>query len=200
MQIYEVKDYLPRAYFTPHWQWIDDQNDVKVAVENKDSQFDPKLDTFVNRKSTSGHPSDQVRDPFAPKLSAPPAVAPTTATAEGNLSSLASVSILQDQPEHVSVSIRTDRPGFVVLTDRFYPGWQALVDSVPQLIYEANVEARAVYVPAGSHLIEFDYQPDSLKTGFLLTSLGLIFGGLLLASAVAPFLRRSILAMAGQKE
>jgi len=196
VQIYQVKNPLPRAYFAANWKWTDDQDEVKRAFSKSGSMFDPGVDTFINRQFASGHLPNSMADPFAPKLAAPPTVAPPRQ--EPLPDGAATVSILQDRPEHVSVSVRTVRPGFVILADRFYPGWQALVDSVPRLIYQANVEARAVYVPAGAHLIEFNYQPDSLRTGYLLTSLGMMFCLFLLASSLWPFIYRSIKAMAGQ--
>jgi uncharacterized membrane protein YfhO len=86
----------------------------------------------------------------------------------------------------------------VVLTDHFYPGWQALVDGVPRPIYKANLESRAVYIPKGAHLIEFNFEPESLKIGFLLCALGCAFAVLLLVCALAPMTWSAIRRTAGQ--
>jgi hypothetical protein len=90
------------------------------------------------------------------------------------------VTILQDQNEHVALSVQCDKDSLVVLNDRFYPGWKAKIDSVPATIYRANGFMRSVYVTKGSHLVEFDYRPDCLRFGLYLAALA-IFVTLVLA-------------------
>jgi uncharacterized membrane protein YfhO len=71
------------------------------------------------------------------------------------------------------VVIETDarRPGYLVLTDTFYPGWRADVDGTAQTIYRANYLFRAVYVPAGRHVVTFEYVPRTFQLGAVLTGL-----------------------------
>jgi hypothetical protein len=88
------------------------------------------------------------------------------------------VTFLQDQPEHVAISVKTPKAAFLVLNDRYYPGWQATVDSQPVTLYRANAFMRGVFLTTGAHLVEFDYKPESLTQGFYLTAVGT--GGLLL--------------------
>lgn len=95
-------------------------------------------------------------------------------------SSTNKVTILQDQNEHVALSVQCDKDSLVVLNDRFYPGWKAKIDSVPATIYRANGFMRSVYVTKGSHLVEFDYRPDCLRFGLYLAALA-IFVTLVLA-------------------
>jgi uncharacterized membrane protein YfhO len=65
----------------------------------------------------------------------------------------------------VTVNVDLPTPGFLVLTDSFYPGWQALVDGQESPLYRANSVVRAVYVPAGAHLVEFLYRPTDFYAG-----------------------------------
>ncbi len=69
--------------------------------------------------------------------------------------------------EHDHVAVRTDaeREGWLVLSDRFYPGWQAFVDGERTHIYKANVMVRAVKVPAGRHRVDFHFRPRSVYLG-----------------------------------
>jgi hypothetical protein len=68
-------------------------------------------------------------------------------------------------PEEVDLRVTTSNPSFLVLTDTFYPGWNAYVDDKPTNTYRAYGLVRAVFVSAGSHQISFKYEPDSFKIG-----------------------------------
>src|SRR5262245_23390680 len=67
--------------------------------------------------------------------------------------------IVEYGPEHVRVRTRATRPGLLVLTDQFYPGWTATVDDAPVPIVRANVLFRGVPVPAGEHEVRFAFHP-----------------------------------------
>jgi hypothetical protein len=73
-----------------------------------------------------------------------------------------------DDPDRLRIEARLDAPGFVVVADTYYPGWQASVDGQPTSIYPGDLLFRAVYVPAGDHVIEFEYRPWSLRYGVAL--------------------------------
>lgn len=69
------------------------------------------------------------------------------------------------------VSIRADMAcaGMVILTDTWYPGWEAHIDGRPAVIHEAYGMVRGVVVPAGLHELEFRYRPWSVLLGMVLT-------------------------------
>ena len=75
-----------------------------------------------------------------------------------------------------SVDIEVDlaAPGFLVLTDNYYPGWQVYVDGEREPIWRAYYFARAVYVPGGGHTIQFVYRPASFWGGVSLAVSGLL--------------------------
>ena len=62
----------------------------------------------------------------------------------------------------------------LVLSDTYYPGWKALVDGKPEKIYQANYAFRAVPLNAGTHKVEFVYDPVSFKLGAGVTLLGIL--------------------------
>jgi hypothetical protein len=80
----------------------------------------------------------------------------------------------QEDPDHLVVEARLERPGFVVIADTYYPGWTASIDGAPTTIFPADLLFRAVYVPAGTHTVELRYQPASLFYG-VLVSAGAVF-------------------------
>ncbi len=84
-----------------------------------------------------------------------------------------------------SVELRTDSPdeGFVVLSDVNYPGWSATVDGTDTPVYAANHLLRGVYVPAGEHLVRFQYRPTHWTIALWMTASGLLLVSLALVMA-----------------
>jgi uncharacterized membrane protein YfhO len=64
-------------------------------------------------------------------------------------------------------------PGWLVLTDTYYPGWQASVDGQPADIAQVNVMFRAVALPAGQHRVVFEFKPRSVQMGAWISGLAL---------------------------
>jgi hypothetical protein len=77
----------------------------------------------------------------------------------------ASAEIIKYAPEHVVVRATTDTPGYLLLTDTHYPGWEATVDGEPAQILRANILFRAVRLEAGTHRVEFRFRPASVRWG-----------------------------------
>lgn len=73
--------------------------------------------------------------------------------------------IVRYDPETVQVRADLSAPGFLVLTDSYYPGWHAFVDGVEKPILMASGLFRAVELEPGSHVVKFVYQPSSLVLG-----------------------------------
>jgi hypothetical protein len=57
------------------------------------------------------------------------------------------------------------RDAVLVLSERDYPGWRARIDGEPTSIVRANYILRAVYVPAGTHVVEVWFEPPGLVAG-----------------------------------
>ncbi len=98
---------------------------------------------------------------------APPAI-PEPAVTTG------SVTITEAALNRMTLRAEMAAPGFVVLADAFYPGWQATVDGQPTPVYRANTVVRAVYVPAGEHEIVFHYRPVEFWAGAAVSGLALV--------------------------
>lgn len=74
----------------------------------------------------------------------------------------------------VSVDVTTDEPGYLVLSDAYYPGWCAIVDGQPAPIRRANYAFRAVHVPAGQHTVQFIFDPLIWKVSLAISGLTLL--------------------------
>jgi uncharacterized membrane protein YfhO len=72
------------------------------------------------------------------------------------------------------MQVESDRDYWLVLADTYYPGWTALVNGQPAEIQHANLMFRAVQVPAGPAVVEFDYRPAWLVPALLLSIAGLV--------------------------
>ncbi|MFQ5473087.1 MAG: YfhO family protein, partial [Dehalococcoidia bacterium] len=75
------------------------------------------------------------------------------------------VEVVALETMYVRLRVNMDRPGYVVLTDTYYPGWQVRVNDKPAAILRANGMLRAVRVPEGPVDIVFKYVPVSFYAG-----------------------------------
>jgi len=73
--------------------------------------------------------------------------------------------IVQYSNNFVKVRVETDQAGYLILTDAFFPGWQAYLDGERTPIYMANGAFRAVLLPPGKHEVVFRYFPFSFLAG-----------------------------------
>ncbi len=69
------------------------------------------------------------------------------------------------EPNKVVINAHADKPGVLVLTDSFYPGWKAWVDGVESEIVRVNGLVRGVYLTEGRHEVVFKYQPWTFRLG-----------------------------------
>jgi hypothetical protein len=84
------------------------------------------------------------------------------------------VRFAEDGDRTVVIDVRAQRPGFLVLEDTYYPGWEARVDGARTRVRVANAAFRAVSVPAGHHVVRFDYRPASVRLGTAISGLALL--------------------------
>jgi hypothetical protein len=66
------------------------------------------------------------------------------------------------------------RPGLLVVSEGYYPGWRAEVDGVAAAIVPTNGMMRGVVVPAGEHRIVFRFRSHAIAIGFSLSGLAII--------------------------
>lgn len=82
----------------------------------------------------------------------------------------ARATIVEYKPERVVVQAQTDRAGYLILADTFYPGWEARLDGQPAPILRADYTFRAVLLSPGDHSIVFEFRPPLLMWGALLSA------------------------------
>ena len=67
--------------------------------------------------------------------------------------------------QQVGLRVQTQCPGVLVLSDNWFPGWNATLDGKSVPILEADGALRAIAVPGGVHRIEMRYSPASIGWG-----------------------------------
>lgn len=77
-----------------------------------------------------------------------------------------SADIINYQPERVQIKTKTKADTILMLTDTYADGWKVTIDGQAAHLYMADGIYRAVQLPAGEHLVEFTYLPNSFVLGF----------------------------------
>ncbi len=124
---------------------------------------------------TGYHVSKTIQDVLK-TLSSPDFDPRQTVILEKNISMPQTVNSPENKAEikkygKTEVEIKTSlkNAALVVLSDSFYPGWEAEIDGQKTAILAADINSRAILAPAGSHLITFSYKPKLIFWGLLIT-------------------------------
>jgi hypothetical protein len=83
---------------------------------------------------------------------------------------------------HIIVKVTASSRGTLVLSELYYPGWEARVNGSPQRIAEVHGGLRGIPIPQGESVVTVDYAPASVMLGAILSLL--TFALTLVAAAV----------------
>ncbi|MFE7224862.1 YfhO family protein [Nocardioides sp. NPDC057577] len=100
--------------------------------------------------------------------------------------STAQVDVRRDEAETISAEVTADGAGYLVVADSIArPGWSATVDGRPVDLVPGNHAFAAVPIPDGTHTVTLRYEAPGLRTGAVVSLLGvLVTLGLLLVPRV----------------
>jgi len=156
--MFEFTGALPRAGLYTDWRTV--TNEQAALAELASPSFDPEKTVLIS--------------------SAVPGSSGTNANPR-------EVKFVSYAPKDIVLSAKADAPSVLLLNDRFDPNWKVFVDGNSQAVLRCNFLMRGVYIPAGSHNVEFRFvQP----MGPFYVSLGGVIVALLL-SAILLILPRS---------
>ncbi len=94
---------------------------------------------------------------------------PQPAEADSNTGQGGTAEIVRYENALVTIQASLPAPGFVVLADTYYPGWEARIDGAPAHLYRADGAFRAVWVPAGEHELEYRFTLPILRIGAIVS-------------------------------
>jgi hypothetical protein len=152
LTIYENTRALPRAWVVPRAVAIPDRPQALAYVTSP--AFEPLREVVID-------------DPAA-------------AQGGGQSPAPGAAVIERYEEDDVVVATQSPAPAWLVLADTWYPGWRASVNGAAAPIQRANVNFRAVRIPAGQSRVVFAFRPAAVRWGTALTLLGVAFplGGL----------------------
>ena len=169
LAVYENPDPLPRAWLVPEAQVFPNEEDVLAAL--KQPAFEP-LHTVVLAQN-----DDNTSIPAPADESIP-------------LSMEEPVSVLAYSPNEILLAAHAERPGYLVFSEVWFPGWLATVNGEPAPVLRANYTFRALPVPAGDLEIRLWYAPGSWRRGLALLGVAfLLLAGLYLSRLVTLKMR-----------
>ena len=73
-----------------------------------------------------------------------------------------SIVLTNYEPNCLKYEVNSGKGGVVVFSENYYPGWISLIDGEEVAHGRANYILRAMNVPAGKHVVEFKFDPQSL--------------------------------------
>ncbi len=148
IKMYQNGEVMPRALFMTEEQFVADsdlgtEDALKIM---RDSSFNPNTQVVI-----SGTDSQQ-------------GIWPALNTSSSD--------VIEYTDTRVAVSVDANYPGYLLLTDAYYPGWKATVNGVDTPVERADVMFRAVQVPAGHSTVVFEYRPAWLPLALIIGGVG----------------------------
>ena len=150
LKIFENKKHYPRAFVLYNYEVIDDKTQSLARL--KSANFNPETTAILTKEIAL----------FAPQ----------TSTSKGPHFSTATITNYSSQK--VVIKTTLEKPGLLVLTDLFYPGWKAYVNQSEVEILQTDYIFRSIPLDVGTHEIVFTYQPQSFATGLKISIASLL--------------------------
>jgi uncharacterized membrane protein YfhO len=83
--------------------------------------------------------------------------------------------IIHYSADQIDIETEISQPGWLVLSEIWYPGWQAIVNGSPQPVEKVDGLLRGVYLAGpGSYQITLGYQPRSVIWGSWITGMTIV--------------------------
>lgn len=154
-KVYENSIYFSRAWLVP--QVRVEASDEEVLRQVRQGSFDPSKLALV---------SDPPEVRFAD-------------SEDGH----ANIRITTYQPNQIELSADTLRGGLLVISEIYYPGWEATLNGETTHIYKVNGMIRGIVVTPGQNRIIMQYRPASVRRGAAL-SLAAVLAMLILGAVI----------------
>ena len=175
------RGFLPRLEASDRWRHVGDLERTRVYenlramprawIVSEVRRLPPDLVLYALRNSVL--PSGETFDPARVAL----VEDPSFELASTGDALVADVAVMPGTDTDIVVQVDTPTSAFLVLSDIYYPGWQAAVDGEPTPIARVDYVLSGVRLEAGSHIVQFEYRPSSLRWGVLISALSALCVG-----------------------
>jgi hypothetical protein len=156
VRVFAVPEPLPRAYVVDGVRMDGPPDEPSVVI----------APGFDERREVALHPS-----------SGRPAMPPQDDAGRARIVARGS--------DRLAIEVSARRPGLLVVTESYDPGWRAWVDGAPAPVWRANAVFRAVAVGEGDHRVEMRYRPPSAAWGATASVLGAVLAAVLIGRRTA---------------
>lgn len=145
-KVYRNKTVLPRAIFVP--SAIAAASDVEAGMILNSSSYDPSRYVVLSKGD----------------------LPPPGGIDSSLMLSSAFVIISNYSAGRISLKIQTSG-GFLLLSEIYFPGWQAYVDGAPSKVLRADIALCAIPISSGTHTVEFLFESPALRNGAAITAI-----------------------------
>lgn len=141
--VLENRQVLPRAWLAPAAYVMTSTEQTLTAMRSP--VFDPRRMALVESRPPIPMPG--------PGAQSPPG----------------EVTVTRYGGERIDLTAHAVTNALLVLSEKYYRGWRAVVDGRPAEIQPVDHVLRGIYVEAGDHTVQFIFDPRSFKIGKYLT-------------------------------
>ncbi|MFN8458347.1 MAG: YfhO family protein [Anaerolineae bacterium] len=154
-KVFRMGDPFDRAWFVGQTEVIPDQSQALARLAADD--FDLRRSAVVSQPIPSPLEAD---------------------------TSTAALEIMAWGPNSLTIHTQTAGQHLLVLSQIYYPGWQAALDGQPVEVWQVNTILQGILIPPGGHTLELKFSPPAFWLGVVisLSAAILCLGGLLWAT------------------
>ena len=87
---------------------------------------------------------------------------------------ISQIELLKNKTHKKIYSIESNKPGFVVFSEMFYPGWKAEINNKEVKLHKVNFILRGLFVTKGANQIKFYFEPSAIKYGSLFQIISIV--------------------------
>lgn len=158
--LHVLEDPLPRAYLARGQPFEDEIRALNWALD-PDTDYRSEVAVLPPEADAQRRSSDIGSGRVRPDSAGPRPDDDTRDESTGE----AGARVVADEGERLEVRVSPDTSSFLVLTDTWYPGWDAHVDGEERPLHRANYFFRAVRVEPGDETVVLRYRSAPLRQG-----------------------------------
>jgi hypothetical protein len=173
---FKVLDYLGCRYFLSDSPMFDAKSARRIQVEGFPMFIEkiaekPAGPSVVYATLRARNMKDKLEKFMSPSFDprkqviADKGLLPAAAPVSGLYSTESAITAAKETPGWGRYSMELSRPGVAVFPGNYTRGWRAWLDGKKTEVFEANLFAKGVLVPAGTHEVVLRYFPGSFIVG-----------------------------------